>query len=180
MTAGSTFPKMSCNKPSRNRRQMAIRKTEITAELNSTWPAASPAPFLSLLPRNWAQIIHPPVETAVNRKMTSLLIESTQETPDTAALPMLETIRVSTVPMRAVSTCSMISGINSFRRSLLENIMMIRSVSSFLSVKQRFQRQFSQDHCGKYKNTARQFPGRKRLSQDHPARKSGENRLQAH
>ena len=109
---------------------MTVSTREITAELSSTCPAASEACFSSRLPRNCAQMIHPPVETAVNRNSTSLLMESTQETPDTAVLPTFETISVSIVPIKDVSTCSMIRGMRSFRRSLLVNIVVVVSCCS--------------------------------------------------
>ena len=63
----------------------------------------------------------PPVARAVIIMSTRLLMESTSETPDTAASPTRATIMVSAVPIRAVNSCSTISGINSMARSFLEN-----------------------------------------------------------
>ena len=87
----------------------------------------------------------PPVPRAVNRKRISLLMESTRETPEMAAEPTLDTIMVSTVPTSEVSTCSMISGINSRRSIRLENTPIPPSLEIYESVKfslSRFQLEF--------------------------------------
>ena len=97
-------------------------KRERAPAHSSTCRAAWSAPSRSRRPRYWAQTMAPPVAIAVKRKITSLLMESTRETPDMEAEPILETIMVSTMPMRLVSTCSMIRGTMSFRRSRSENI----------------------------------------------------------
>ncbi len=51
--------------------------------------------------------------------MTKILMESTSDTAEMAAEPTLLTIIVSIVPIREESSCSIMTGIRSFRKSLL-------------------------------------------------------------
>ena len=52
----------------------------------------------------------PPVAMAANILMIKIFNESTRETAEMAAEPMLVTIMVSTDPINAVKTCSNING----------------------------------------------------------------------
>lgn len=54
----------------------------------------------------------PPVAMAANTLMIKMFNESTRETAEIAAEPMLVTIIVSTDPINAVKTYSNINGIN--------------------------------------------------------------------
>ena len=64
----------------------------------------------------------PPVARAANRYSASTLMESTSDTAEMAALPTVVTIMVSAVPMRALSSCSAISGSSSARICCLVNM----------------------------------------------------------
>ena len=74
---------------------------------------------------NWLVTTAPPVASAASTLMMRLLNISTRETPETAASPTEEIIIVSAIPTVMARVCSRISGIISFFRSLLENIMML-------------------------------------------------------
>lgn len=50
-------------------------------------------------PKYWAQMMAPPVAMAANILMIKIFNESTRETAEIAAEPMLVTIMVSTVPL---------------------------------------------------------------------------------
>ena len=63
-------------------------------------------------PKYWAQMMAPPVAMAANILMIKIFNESTRETAEIAAEPMLVTIMVSTDPINAVKTYSNINGIN--------------------------------------------------------------------
>ena len=120
ITDFSTEPKIRPRSPSRNTRKMHITAVARKNAHISTCLADSSARSLSLQPRYWLHRIVPPVAIEANRYITSLFMESTRETPDTAASPTLETMMVSTVPIRESITCSIISGITSFLRSAAE------------------------------------------------------------
>ena len=63
-----------------------------------------------LYPKYWAQMMATPVAMAANILMIKIFNESTRETAEIAAEPMLVTIMVSTDPINAVKTCSNING----------------------------------------------------------------------
>ena len=70
---------------------------------------------LSRRPRYWATTTAPPVESAENIWMMSVLILSTSDTPDTTASPEVVTITVSAMPTVFSKNCSITSGMT--RRS---------------------------------------------------------------
>ena len=72
--------------------------------------AAALAFLRSSLPRYWEAIIEPPVARAEKILISRMLMESTRETPDTAASPQLETMIVSIMPMVTARNCSTTSG----------------------------------------------------------------------
>lgn len=53
--------------------------------------------------------------------MISVLIESTKDTPETAASPTAETMTTSAMPTKTARICSIIKGIRRRRRSFFEN-----------------------------------------------------------
>lgn len=69
----------------------------------------------------------PPVASAAKTCITKTLMESVSETAEIAALPTRDTMTESAIPMKDVSNCSIITGINNFQRVLLSK----RSVSLF-------------------------------------------------
>ena len=74
-------------------------------------------------PKYWAQMMAPPVAMAANILMIKIFNESTRETAEMAAKPMLVTIMVSTDPINAVKTCSNINGINNLHNYSLVYII---------------------------------------------------------
>ena len=58
-----------------------------------------------------------PVPKAVKMFMISMLMVSTNDTPETAASPTLEIIRVSAKPTNSAKSCSKTRGMISFFRS---------------------------------------------------------------
>ena len=99
-------------------RRMPCRPTATTAAtttlseimMNRIWAAAALAFFGSRWPMYWLATTAPPVASALSSWIISTLNESTRLTPDTAASPTEETIRVSARPMVTLSACSAISG----------------------------------------------------------------------
>ena len=63
----------------------------------------------------------------LTRLTLTSLMESVSETAEIAALPTRDTMTESAIPMKDVSNCSIITGINNFQRALLSK----RSVSLF-------------------------------------------------
>ena len=62
-----------------------------------------------------------PAARAEKKDTASMLMESTNDTPEMAASPTFETISVSATPMSPVKTCSMTRGMRRARSSFLEN-----------------------------------------------------------
>ena len=96
-------------------------KTESKNVESSNWFAATEAFFASFFPRYWEQTTAPPVESAARSWMISVLIESTKDTPETAASPTAETMTTSAMPTKTARICSIIKGIRRRRRSFFEN-----------------------------------------------------------
>lgn len=92
----------------------------------------------SLRPRYWEATTAPPVASAENILISSTLMESTREIPDTAASPQVETIMVSIMPMVTASNCSSMSGMSRRRRSSLEKSMMDALFLSQISILYRY------------------------------------------
>ena len=100
----------------------AIIPRDISVVTNSSWSAARQAIFSSFIPRAWPATTAPPVAMAARSCISSRLMESTRETPDTAASPTSATITTSSIPTSTERNCSIISGTNSRIRSFLENM----------------------------------------------------------
>ena len=119
ITFFSTDPKINVSNGLLNRMQGIVINMEIrvTEKINcfKAWLALS----FWLDPKYWAQMMAPPVAMAANILMIKIFNESTRETAEIAAEPMLVTIMVSTDPINAVKTCSNINGINNFRNCSL-------------------------------------------------------------
>ena len=64
--------------------------------------------------------------------MSNTLMESTSDTAEIAAEPTVATIMVSAVPISAVSTCSIISGMSSAHICFLVNIDFTRCILNCL------------------------------------------------
>ena len=100
--------------PRRIGRESSIQRMPIvTVERPSTlysWAALRPAFSVSLRPRYWLAMTAPPVASALSSWIISTLKESTRLTPETAASPTEETIRVSARPMEMLRACSATSG----------------------------------------------------------------------
>ena len=122
MTAASALPKRACRMSLLPGMQTATSPKETSVVTVKSCLAAAFALGWSSRPRYWDATIEPPVESAAKTLSSSRLIESTSETPETAASPTLDTMKVSAMPTVAASTCSMISGMISRTKSLLVNI----------------------------------------------------------
>ena len=107
--------------------QMVINHTSCSA----AWQAFS---FLCC-PRYWPATTAPPVPNAANTLMSSTMILSTRDTPDTAASPTLATMMLSAIPTRTASICSMISGMMRAISARLSNRYGFFSVCSVLIFK---------------------------------------------
>ena len=77
----------------------------------------------------------PPVAMAANAWTTRLLIESTSDTPESAAAPTLLTIMESAIPIREFRNCSAIIGISNRRSFLLLKMCLSFILHSFGCVK---------------------------------------------
>ena len=99
-------------------RRMAWRPTTTTAAtrmlkldmMNMICAAAARALFSSRWPMYWLATTAPPVASAVMICIIRVLKVSTRLTPDTAASPTDDTIRVSARPMVTLRACSAMSG----------------------------------------------------------------------
>ena len=98
MTSGSRFPYKRWSSPRRNRMETPITNSEMIPVTIKSWTADSHARFLFFCPIYWEATTAPPVATAANTLIKSVLIISTSDTPEVAASPTLETIIVSTIP----------------------------------------------------------------------------------
>ena len=87
--------------------------------MNISCPADSFALSGIFLPIYWLHTTAPPVASADRIWISSVLMLSTSDTPDTAASPHEETISVSNSPMLNASACSIMSGTISFFKSSL-------------------------------------------------------------
>ena len=102
-------------------RRMAWRPTTTTAAtrtlkldmMNRICAAAARAFFSSRWPMYWLATTAPPVASAVMIWIIRVLKVSTRLTPDTAASPTDDTMRVSARPMVTLRACSAISGSSS-------------------------------------------------------------------
>ena len=103
-------------------KQIAITKTDMPAVTKTSCFAATLACSLSCRPMYWEARIAPPVASAEKILMSSTLMESTSDTPATAASPQLVTITVSAIPMATAKNCSTISGQISRASCFLLNI----------------------------------------------------------
>lgn len=95
----------------------------MTVETISSCPAEREASFCCLLPMYWLMITAPPEDSAVNRKISTVLKEVTSDTPDTSASLEKLTTKVSAIPTNIKRNCSTNSGMIKFRRSRLENMV---------------------------------------------------------
>ena len=86
-----------------------------------SWLADWHARSSSFAPKNWPATTAPPVAMAAKIWMMRIMMESTNDTADTADSPTLAIITVSIMPTVTVKSCSMISGQISFFKSLLLN-----------------------------------------------------------
>ena len=94
-----------------------ITPTEIANTARNTCFAARFAPFRSSLPIYWEQMIAAPVVSAAKICITRLLMESTSEMAEIAALPTLLTIMVSAIPIKEFKSCSRTIGNSKTKRS---------------------------------------------------------------
>ena len=78
--------------------------------MNMIWAALALARLGSRWPMYWLATTAPPVASALSSWIISTLKESTRLTPETAASPTEETIRVSARPMEMLRACSATSG----------------------------------------------------------------------
>ncbi len=117
ITSSATCPKMIFKSGSRKRMHKAVMPMEATSIVKNTCLAARLQVAASFFPKYWEQTMVPPAASARKTCSIRLLMESTKETAEMAALPMLLTMIVSTVPIRALSSCSIISGTRSKNRS---------------------------------------------------------------
>ena len=78
--------------------------------MNMIWAALALARLGSRWPMYWLATTAPPVASALSSWIISTLKESTRLTPETAASPTEETIRVSAKPMEMLRACSATSG----------------------------------------------------------------------
>jgi len=90
--------------------------------MNNTCLADSFAIFLFCCPIYCEQTIAPPAASAENACITRILIESTSDTAEIAADPILLTIIVSAVPIIEFNNCSRTTGIRIPAIILFENI----------------------------------------------------------
>lgn len=127
MTESSTVPNTSPKSRSPPKRQSAAIESEITNTVNTTCSAALLLSFLFPLPIYCEQTIVAPDAIAENICMTRLLIESTSDTADIAALPTVETIIVSTIPIKEFKNCSMMIGKSSQNSALRSNKILSQS-----------------------------------------------------
>lgn len=95
----------------------------MTVETISSCPAEREASFCCLLPMYWLMITAPPEDSAVNRKISTVLKEVTSDTPDTSASLEKLTTKVSAIPTSIKRNCSTNSEMIKFRRSRLENMV---------------------------------------------------------
>lgn len=128
MTVSSTVPNISRKSLSPPKMQNTVIKKEITNTVSTTCPAALLLSFLFPLPIYCEQIIVAPDAIAENICITRLLIESTSDTADIAALPTVETIIVSAIPIKEFKNCSMMIGNNSQKSVLLSNKVFFKSI----------------------------------------------------
>ena len=108
--------------------------TAARAEINKiSWSAVLQAITCFFWPRYWPATTAPPVARAENMLMSRIMMLSTRDTPETAASPTLEIIMESARPTVTVRSCSMISGMISFFKSLLVNNSFLFSIPYFFS-----------------------------------------------
>lgn len=132
MTEYSTVPNTSPKSFSPPKMQNAAIEREMTNTVSTTCPAALLLSFMFPLPIYCEQMIVAPDAIAANIWMTRLFMESTSDTADIASLPTVETIIVSTIPIREFKNCSIIIGKRSPNSVLLSNRIFFQSIC-FLS-----------------------------------------------
>ena len=123
ITDSSTLPNMAprrCRLPMTAIRDMTMDRARVTL---TSCPAALRASLGCSFPRYWAEITAPPVARAPMICMIRTLMESTRDTPDTAASPTAATITTSTIPTSTAMICSTIRGASSFISCFLENML---------------------------------------------------------
>ena len=75
-----------------------------------------------MLPMYWLMMTAPPEDSAVNRKIRTVLNDVTNDTPETSVSPEKLTTNVSAMPTNIKRNCSIKSGMIGFRRFLFVNI----------------------------------------------------------
>ena len=117
MTRGSTDPNVTRSSGRRKAMLKTAQAAVMTSELSAICCAALLLCFLSPAPRYWEQRIVPPVAIAAKIWMNSVLMASTRDTAEIAALPTRDTIMVSIIPISELRSCSAMRGQSSFLRS---------------------------------------------------------------
>ena len=122
ITSSAMVPNSSRSIGARVSRQNTATPLPSRALKPTSCPALRAASSGFLAPRYWLVTTAPPVASAPNTVMMSMLIISTSDTPEMAASPAEETIIVSAIPTSTFSACSMISGQSSVSSWRLEKI----------------------------------------------------------
>ena len=131
MTSGSIFP----NTPYKIRfcpaYIRAVTARENTVINNTSCSAALQALSVRLCPIYCPATTAPPVASAAKILISRIMTVSTSDTAETASSPTLAIISVSAIPTVTVRSCSIISGIMSWRSCLFVNIIFLHLLVFF-------------------------------------------------
>ena len=94
----------------RRKNSAAVTTREIRKISSTSWSVTRRAFFSFCAPKYWPATTAPPVAKAVNKLISSTLMESTRETADTAASPTPATMTESAMPTNMAKNCSATRG----------------------------------------------------------------------